>query len=85
MGSGKLRTRTRARCASLAPFIGLAGTLYGIHNAFQHLDAAEGARGMVFNGILAALAATVTLMVLVYPAARLYEFLRGSDDDDDAA
>ena len=79
--------RIRSGSASLAPFPGLVGTVYGIRQAFHSVDSSGHATSSVVpGGILAALVATLAAMLLIVPLAAGWESLsRGSNDDNGAA
>ena len=74
-GSSFLR-RTRARAGRLAPVASMVGTAYGIRYAFSAIDASGHATSSVVpSGILAALVATVTGLLLIIPLAAVWEML----------
>ena len=64
---------------TLAPFLGLLGTVWGILVTFSELhlgSAAAGANAAILGGISTALATTVLGLVIAIPALIAYNFLR---------
>lgn len=63
---------------SLAPFLGLLGTVWGILLTFSQLQdhAAQSSNEMVLSGISMALATTVLGLVVAIPALIAYSYLR---------
>ena len=68
---------------SLAPFLGLLGTVWGILSTFAELqtDASAGGHGMVLGGISLALATTVLGLIDAIPALIGYNYLKNSVKD----
>lgn len=68
---------------SLAPFLGLLGTVWGILATFSQLQAQSGGggTGMVLGGISLALATTVLGLIDAIPALIGYNYLRNSVRD----
>lgn len=78
----KLLRQTATRYyGRLTPFIGLVATFSGIHTGLRSLE--SGTKPSVIEGFVAALVATVILVPVVFLGAMVYEFLRGSDSDDE--
>jgi biopolymer transport protein ExbB len=71
-----------ASIASVAPFVGLFGTVIGIINAFQSM-AVSGSGGLaaVAGGIAEALVATAFGLFVAIPALLVYNYLTGRVDD----
>lgn len=63
---------------SLAPFLGLLGTVWGILVTFTHLQngAGPGAHAMVMNGLAMALGTTVVGLLVAIPALIAYNSLK---------
>ena len=78
----KILRRAAARYGLVAPYVGTAGILYGIHHSFRTLDTLGHSRTIVFHGVAVGLSATVTLMLSVGVTVVLYEFVQGSSNDD---
>lgn len=68
---------------SLAPFLGLLGTVWGILTTFAHMQtqAAGSAHSMVLGGISLALATTVLGLIDAIPALIGYNYLKNSVRD----
>lgn len=68
---------------SLAPFLGLLGTVWGILLTFSELqtNVAGGGQGMVLSGISLALATTVLGLIDAIPALIGYNYLKNSIRD----
>lgn len=67
--------------ASLAPFLGLLGTVWGILVTFAHLQSGSlggQAHGMVMDGLAMALGTTVVGLLVAIPALLAYNYLRAS-------
>jgi biopolymer transport protein ExbB/TolQ len=75
----RILKRAAARSCSAAPFVGAAGTLYGIHDSFRMVDTLAPARTVVLPGIASSLVATVALMLGLGAAAVLHEMSTGSE------
>ncbi len=70
-----------ATIGSTAPFVGLFGTVFGIINAFQGMQAAEGAGiGAVAGGIAEALLTTALSLAVAVPAVWLFNYFTGKVD-----
>lgn len=65
---------------SLAPFLGLLGTVWGILVTFSHLQngAGAGAHAMVMNGLAMALGTTVVGLLVAIPALIAYNTLKAA-------
>lgn len=65
---------------SLAPFLGLLGTVWGILVTFSHLQhgAGAGAHAMVMNGLAMALGTTVVGLLVAIPALIAYNILKAA-------
>lgn len=69
------RLTTLGTIASVAPFIGLFGTVVGVMRAFKDLASATGAGpGVVAIGISEALVCTATGLVVAIPAVAAYNY-----------
>ncbi|MCE2982187.1 MAG: MotA/TolQ/ExbB proton channel family protein [Parachlamydia sp.] len=68
---------------SLAPFLGLLGTVWGILTTFGHMQAQQGGGGhqMVLSGLSLALATTVLGLIDAIPALIGYNYLKNSIRD----
>lgn len=68
---------------SLAPFLGLLGTVWGILSTFSELqtNASSGGQGMILGGISLALATTVLGLIDAIPALIGYNYLKSSVRD----
>lgn len=63
---------------SLAPFLGLLGTVWGILMTFSHLQGGVGGNQMVLSGISLALATTVLGLIDAIPALIGYNYLKNT-------
>lgn len=61
---------------SLAPFLGLLGTVWGILITFAHLNMKIGSNEAVFAGLSMALATTVLGLIVAIPALIAYSYLK---------
>lgn len=68
---------TLASIGSVAPFIGLFGTVWGIINAFQGLSSGSASLDVVAPGIAEALVATAVGLAAAIPAVWCYNYLSG--------
>ena len=66
-----------ATVGSAAPFIGLFGTVWGIMNAFHHIDPSRPILETVTPHIAAALVATAVGLLAAIPAVMAYNWLSG--------
>jgi biopolymer transport protein TolQ len=62
--------------ATLAPFLGLLGTVWGILSSFSHLQVAGSTNQAVLSGLSLALATTVVGLIDAIPALVSYNFLK---------
>ncbi len=72
-----------ATSVSLAPFLGLLGTVWGILTTFSELQSqsANGTHQMVLSGLSMALATTVLGLIVAIPALIGYNYLKSSVRD----
>lgn len=69
---------TLASVSSLAPFVGLLGTVVGIVNSFTSMAASgAGGLGTVSAGVAEALVATATGLFVAIPALAIYNYMQG--------
>lgn len=68
------RTAFLGTVVSIAPFVGLLGTVLGIINAFHGLSLNKQGENMVMAGISAALVATALGLFIAIPAAAAYNY-----------
>lgn len=61
---------------SLAPFLGLLGTVWGILLTFSHLQKGGGSHALVMDGLAMALGTTVVGLLVAIPALIAYNYLR---------
>ena len=74
--NGSFLRRSCVRSALWAPVPGIVGTVYGIRHAFHSVDVSGQATfAVVPGGIVAALVATLTGMLLILPLAAVWEML----------
>ncbi|MHB2025769.1 MAG: MotA/TolQ/ExbB proton channel family protein [Elusimicrobiota bacterium] len=81
--AAKLQTRvsTLGTIASVAPFIGLFGTVVGVMRAFRDLAATAGAGpGVVAIGISEALVCTATGLFVAIPAVAAYNYFNSQTE-----
>ena len=63
-------------CVSLAPFLGLLGTVWGILQTFTELNGARASNEAFLGGLSTALATTVVGLVIAIPALVGHNYLR---------
>jgi len=68
------RTAFLGTVVSIAPFLGLLGTVLGIINAFHGLSLSKQGENMVMAGISEALVATALGLFIAIPAAAAYNY-----------
>ncbi|MCB9736234.1 MAG: MotA/TolQ/ExbB proton channel family protein [Deltaproteobacteria bacterium] len=69
---------TLASVSSLAPFVGLLGTVVGIVNSFTSMaETGAGGLGTVSAGVAEALVATATGLFVAIPALAVYNYMQG--------
>src|SRR5271165_5504729 len=75
-----------ATIASLAPFVGLFGTVLGIMNSFRVIGASTHLTGFgaVAHGIAESLGTTALGLLVAIPAVWFYHYLRGQLEAFDA-
>lgn len=64
--------------ASLAPFLGLLGTVWGILLTFSHLQSSANAHSLVMDGLAMALGTTVVGLLVAIPALIGFNYLRNA-------
>ena len=68
--------------STVAPFIGLFGTVWGVMNAFASIGAAKSvALAVIAPGLAAALGTTVLGLMVAIPAAIAYQYFSKKSDD----
>lgn len=70
-----------ATVVSLAPFLGLLGTVWGILTTFSEMTAQSGGHQAILSGLSLALATTVLGLVDAIPALIGYNYLKNSIQD----
>jgi biopolymer transport protein TolQ len=66
---------------SLAPFLGLLGTVWGILLTFSHLQQGAASHAMVMNGLAMALGTTVVGLLVAIPALIAYNIIKAGISD----
>ncbi|MDR1826498.1 MAG: MotA/TolQ/ExbB proton channel family protein [Rickettsiales bacterium] len=68
--------------STVAPFIGLFGTVWGVMNSFASIGAAKSvALAVIAPGLAAALGTTVLGLMVAIPAAIAYQYFSKKSDD----
>ena len=68
--------------STVAPFIGLFGTVWGVMNAFASIGAAQSVSiAVIAPGLAAALGTTVLGLIVAIPAAVAYQYFSKKTDD----
>ncbi|MDR2268636.1 MAG: MotA/TolQ/ExbB proton channel family protein [Rickettsiales bacterium] len=69
-------------CSSVAPFIGLFGTVWGVMHSFASIGAAKSVSiAVIAPGLAAALGTTVLGLTVAIPAAIAYQYFSKKSDD----
>ena len=68
--------------ATVAPFIGLFGTVWGVMNSFASIGAAQSVSiAVIAPGLAAALGTTVLGLIVAIPSAIAYQYFAKKTDD----
>ncbi|MDR1071362.1 MAG: MotA/TolQ/ExbB proton channel family protein [Rickettsiales bacterium] len=69
-------------CSTVAPFIGLFGTVWGVMHSFAAIGAAKSVSiAVIAPGLAAALGTTVLGLIVAIPAAVAYQYFSKKSDD----